>query len=215
MRIDIISDAVCPWCLIGKRNLEAALNQCPDLTVEIRWHPFQLNPDMPRAGMDRKMYIENKFGGPANARKIYERVSAAGKAAGVDFNFDAIPRTPNTVNAHRLIHWAEGAGLQDKMVEILFRKYFQDGLDIGAHAVLLDAAVEAGMDAEDIATRLAGDDDEDYVRNADVSARQLGVSGVPFFIFDRRYAISGAQPPATFIEVFERLARSEAEHPEP
>lgn len=202
MQIDIISDVVCPWCLVGKRHLEAALAQRPDLDVTIRWKPFQLNPDMPKEGMDRKTAIARKFGSAENAGKIYQRVSEAGKKAGVDFNFDAIPKTPNTVDAHRLIHWAGEAGVQDAVVEILFRKFFIDALDVGERDVLADAAAEAGMARDDVLARLNSDLDLEQMRADEQHARALGVSGVPFFVFQNKYALSGAQPPEVFLEVF-------------
>lgn len=202
MQIDIISDVVCPWCLVGKRHLEAALAQRPDLDVTIRWKPFQLNPDMPKEGMDRKTAIARKFGSAENAGKIYQRVSEAGKKAGVDFNFDAIPKTPNTVDAHRLIHWAGEAGVQDAVVEILFRKFFIDALDVGERDVLADAAAEAGMARDDVLARLNSDLDLEQMRADEQHARALGVSGVPFFVFENKYALSGAQPPEVFLEVF-------------
>lgn len=206
MNIEIISDTVCPWCLVGKRKLEAALKQRPDLDVTIEWKPFQLNPDMPPEGKDRKTAIAEKFGSLENAQQIYQRVSMAGKDVGVDFNFDAIPRTPNTQNSHRLIHWAAQFDAQNAVVEILFRKFFIDGLDIGDREVLLDAAEEAGLERELIASRLDTDLDLQRVLAEDVQARQSGVSGVPFFIFDRKYAMSGAQPPEAFLQVFDKLA---------
>jgi predicted DsbA family dithiol-disulfide isomerase len=157
-------------------------------------------------GKDRKTAIAEKFGSLENAKKIYERVSAAGQEVGVDFNFDAIPRTPNTQNSHRLIHWAGQLGKQNEVVEILFRSFFIDGKDIGAKHVLLDAAEEAGLDRKLIDDRLDTDLDLQLVLSEDVQARQLGVSGVPFFIFDRKYAFSGAQPPEAFLQVFDKIA---------
>ena len=205
IEITVISDAVCPWCLIGKRNLEAALAERPELEVAIEWRPFQLNPDIPREGMDRKTAIAAKFGSLENARQIYQRVSEAGKKAGVKFNFDAIPKTPNTLDAHRLIHWAGQAGVQDTMVEVLFRKFFNDGQDIGDDAVLIDAATEAGLDGRKIAAKLASEDDLELIRQQDFQARSLGVSGVPFFVFNQKYGASGAQPPEVFLQIFEQL----------
>lgn len=206
MNIEIISDTVCPWCLVGKRKLEAALKQRPELDVTISWKPFQLNPDMPPEGKDRKTAIAEKFGSLENARQIYDRVGNAGKEVGVDFNFEAIPRTPNTQNSHRLIHWAGQFGVQNEMVEILFRRFFMDGEDIGDKQILLDAAEEAGLERELIASRLDSDLDLHQVLAEDVQARQLGVSSVPFFIFERKYAISGAQPPEAFLQIFDTIA---------
>ena len=210
IEITIISDAVCPWCLIGKRNLEAALAERPDLEVAVEWRPFQLHPDMPREGMDRKTAIAAKFGSLENARQIYQRVSEAGKKAGVEFNFEAIPKTPNTLDAHRLIHWAGQAGVQDTMVEVLFRKFFNDGQDIGDREVLIDAASEAGLDSQEIADKLASEQDLEQVRQQDFQARSMGINGVPFFVFNHKYGASGAQPPEVFLQIFEQLEAEEA-----
>lgn len=206
MQIDIVSDAVCPWCLVGKRHLETALAQRPDLQAKIRWRPFQLHPDMPAEGKDRKEAIAAKFGSLENAKQIYDRVSQAGERAGVQFNFDAIERTPNTLNAHRLIHWAGQAGYQDEVVEILFRQFFIDGKDIGLDEVLIACAKEAGMDADDVAARLSTEEDRGDVLEAEQKARQMGVEGVPMFIIGNKYMLSGAQPPDMFLQVFDKLA---------
>ena len=210
IEVTIISDAVCPWCLIGKRNFEAARAQRPDLDIAIEWRPFQLNPDMPREGMDRKTAIARKFGSLENARQIYERVSQAGQGAGVEFNFEAIPKTPNTLDAHRLIHWAGQVGLQDVMVEVLFRLFFQDGQDIGDSAILIKAAAEAGLESQRIAQKLASEEDLELVRQQDFQARSQGVNGVPFFVFNKHYGLSGAQPPEVFLQVFEQLQQETA-----
>jgi predicted DsbA family dithiol-disulfide isomerase len=210
IEVTIISDAVCPWCLIGKRHFEAALAQRPELDVKVEWRPFQLNPDIPVEGMDRKTAIAAKFGSLENARQIYERVSQAGEQAGVKFDFEAIPKTPNTLNAHRLIHWAAQAGVQDQMVEALFRRFFQDGEDIGDSAVLIEAATEAGLDAESVGRKLASDDDLELVRQQDFQARSRGINGVPFFVFNNKYGLSGAQPPETFLQVLEQLEQETA-----
>ena len=208
--VDVISDTVCPWCLIGKRKLEAALTQRSDLDVSINWHPFQLHPDMPKEGMDRKTAIAAKFGSLENAQQLYQRVAAAGLEVDVAFKFDAIPRTPNTLDSHRLIYWAGQVGVQDAMVEILFNYFFLQGKDIGDHAVLLEAAVEAGMDVDVIKEKLASEEDLSVIRANEQQARQLGVEGVPFFVFNRKYALSGAQPPEAFLQVFDTLVEEEA-----
>ena len=205
IKIDIISDTVCPWCLIGKRKLETALSQRPDLDATLHWRPFQLHPDMPAEGMDRKTAIAAKFGSLENARQLYQKVSAAGKEVGITFNFEAIPRTPNTIDSHRLIHWADQQGAQDAMVEVLFRKFFIDAQDIGARDVLIAAAAEVGLDEQVIATKLAGDADRAQILDEEAQARQLGVSGVPFFIIGGQYGLSGAQPPEAFLQAFEQL----------
>jgi predicted DsbA family dithiol-disulfide isomerase len=210
MKIDIVSDTVCPWCLIGKRKMEAALEQRPDLNVEVAWHPFQLHPDMPKEGADRKEFVAKKFGSEERARELYQNVADAGSAVGVDFNFKKIARSPNTLNSHRLILWANGAGLQNEIVEVLFRKFFMDGQDLGDNHTLIDAAKEVGMDAELVKSLLESDRDLELIEGEDVKAREMGISGVPFFIIDNKYALSGAQDPAAFLEVFDKLAEEAA-----
>lgn len=209
--VDIVSDAVCPWCFIGKRRFEQALAEAPkDIEVLVAWRPYQLNPEMPPEGMDRKTYLSTKFGGDARADEIYQRVREAGQSVGIDFNFKGIPRTPNTINAHRLIGIAGRAGKQDAVVEGLFRAYFLDGRDIGDRDVLAAVATAAGLDEKTVRDYLAGRDDVDRVENEDATARRMGIQGVPCFILNRKYAISGAQEPAVFLEALERLKREAA-----
>ncbi|HYM32711.1 MAG TPA: DsbA family oxidoreductase [Candidatus Cybelea sp.] len=210
MRIDIVSDTICPWCFIGKRRLERALELRPDISFEIGWRPFQLNPDMPEEGMDRDEYVARKFGSSDRAHKIYDAIRGAGAEEGIAFDFRRIGRTPNTVASHRLIRWAGSAGVQHKVVELIFDRYFVRGDDIGNPAVLTDIAREAGMDADLVAELLARDADVDQVRAEDQVARDLGIAGVPCFIVDRKYAISGAQDPAVFLQVFDLALRGDA-----
>ena len=204
--IDVVSDVVCPWCYIGKRRLEAALARLreaePDLPVAVRWHPFQLNPDLPREGVDRRGYLEAKFGGPARAQEIYARVSAAGATAGIPFAFDAIERQPNTLDAHRLIAWAQSRreGDPDALVERLFRAYFVEGQFLGDRETLVACAADAGYDADDARSFLASDELADAIAGADERARALGVSGVPFFVFGSKTALSGAHEPETLLD---------------
>ena len=214
MKIEIISDTVCPWCFIGKRRLEGALAERPEVKPEILWRPFQLNPDMPNKGADRKSYLESKFGGPEGAERIYTNVREAGASAGIAFDFEAIERTPNTIDSHRLIHWAGETGRQSEVVERLFAAYFLNGRDIGDSGVLRDVAGEAGLAADDIEAKLAGDEDRYTVLKDYIQAVQIGVTGVPFFIFNRKYAISGAQEPSMFHQVFDEIA-NEAESASP
>ena len=214
MKIEIISDTVCPWCFIGKRRLEGALAERPEVKPEILWRPFQLNPDMPNKGADRKSYLESKFGGPEGAERIYVNVREAGASAGIAFDFEAIERTPNTIDSHRLIHWASETGRQGEVVERLFAAYFLNGRDIGDSGVLRDVAGEAGLAADDIEAKLAGDEDRYTVLKDYIQAVQIGVTGVPFFIFNRKYAISGAQEPSMFHQVFDEIA-NEAESASP
>ncbi|MEX1034338.1 MAG: DsbA family oxidoreductase [Sneathiella sp.] len=213
MKIDIVSDTVCPWCFIGKRKLEEALAARPDLDVEITWHPFQLHPDMPAGGTDRKEFIAQKFGSHERAKELYENVKSAGKAVDIPFEFEKIERSPNTLDSHRLLRWAHSAGCQDAMVEILFRRFFLEGEDIGDQAVLLAAAEEAGMDTELVAELFEKDADRDIVSQEDMRARQMGISGVPFFILNDKYALSGAQDPSAFLAAFDKI-EAEADQPE-
>ena len=206
MRIDIISDTVCPWCFIGKRRLERALARRPGLEVTVAWHPFQLNPDMPEGGRERGEYLRSKFGGAAAAARIYAEIGAAGADLDIDFDFDAIAITPNTVDSHRLIRWAGAEDKQDAVVEALFRGYFIDGADIGDRRVLAAAAAGCGMDGAAIEARLAGDGDRAAIVAAAAQALAQGVSGVPCFIVESRYVVSGAQDPDRFVALFDALA---------
>ncbi len=193
--IDVVSDVVCPWCFIGKRHLEAALAGLPEAAgAKVRWHPFELNPDLPAEGVDRKGYLEAKFGGPARAAEIYARVREAGLRAGLDFDFDAIVRQPNTRDAHRLIAWAQSRGDAGPLVERLFRAYFQEGRYVGDRDTLAALAAEAGFDAEAARVWLESGLGADEIADAEARVRALGISGVPFFIFDGRVGLSGAQP---------------------
>ncbi len=212
MKIDIVSDAVCPWCYIGKRRLEQALTLAPQPGLEMGWRPFQLNPDMPAEGMDRKDYLRAKFGDSAG--RNYDRITAVGREVGIPFAFDRIQRTPNTILAHRLIRYATRENAQDAMVETLFRGYFTEGRDIGQPDTLVELAAAAGLEAKAVEAYLAGTEDDDTIRAEDAFARQIGISGVPCFIIDRQYAISGAQPAEAFVEVFE-LAQKGGEGDQP
>ena len=211
--VDVVSDVVCPWCYIGKRRLEAAIAQLrasdPDLPFEIRWHPFQLNPDLPPEGVDRNAYLEAKFGGPERAKQVYERVVAAGRSVEIPFAFDAITRQPNTLEAHRLVAWAQSRreGDADALVEGLFRANFIEGRYVGDHEELVKIAAAAGYDPTDAREFLASDALKDIVAQSDLRAREMGIGGVPFFIFDGKTAVSGAQEPATIVEAI-RQARA-------
>ncbi len=206
IKLDILSDPICPWCYIGKTNLDRALEQRPDHPFSIEWHPFQLNPDMPKEGMDRRTYLETKFGGRDNAVKTYTQIEETANAAGLTLDFGAIKRTPNTLDAHRLIHWAMLEGRQTAAVSRLFKAYFQDGLDIGEPAVLLDIAEGIGMDREMTERLLASDADAADIAARDAHARQRGVSGVPCFIVANQHVAPGAQPTELWLKVIDELA---------
>jgi predicted DsbA family dithiol-disulfide isomerase len=214
LSIDIVSDVVCPWCFIGKRKLEAALalyrERNPEAAApKVTWHPFQLNPDMPQAGMDRGEYVARKFG--ARGRDVYGRVSAAGREAGIAFAFDKVVKQPNTLAAHGLIALAEDAGKQDEVVEALFRAYFIDGKDLTSEDTLAGIAAEAGLDADEVRTALASEDARAHVSAEEGQARAIGVEGVPFFTFNRRLAVSGAQGPEVLLEAMLEAEKQPAE----
>lgn len=200
--VDVVSDVVCPWCYIGKRRLEAALARSERPRPEVRWHPFQLNPDIPAGGVDRRSYLEAKFGGPQRAREIYARVEEAGREVGIPFAFERIQRQPNTLDAHRLIAWAQStdAGRADGLVERLFRAYFTEGINIGEAEELARLAGEAGYDAAAALVHLQSDEGRAEIAVADERSKEMGIGGVPFFIFNRRLAVSGAQPPETLAD---------------
>ena len=218
LTIDIVSDVVCPWCYIGKRKLEAAL-ALPEAAflpkVHMRWHPFQLNPDLPEAGVSRKQYLEDKFGGPARAAEIYARVGAAGKAVGLDLNFDGIKQQANTLMAHALIAYAQNSPLNkptdtdanplgNAVKEQLLKAYFVEGRFIGSLDVLVEIAVAAGLDGEDVRRHLSDPAAREAVSQADAQARHMGISGVPFFIFNQKVAVSGAQDPKILLEAMQQ-----------
>ena len=204
VRIDVFSDTICPWCWIGKRRLERTLEARPDLDAEMVWHAFQLNPTMPAEGMGRKAYLEAKFGGAHNAREVYGRVIAEGAREALPFDFGAIPRTPNTLESHRLVRWSAGQPLgQTPMVEALFDAYFAKGRDVGDAEVLAKVAAQAGYDESGARELLAGDEGRADVTREDMRARNAGITGVPCFILDGKVAVPGAVEPDVFLRVFE------------
>jgi predicted DsbA family dithiol-disulfide isomerase len=208
--IDVVSDVVCPWCYLGKRNLEIALEQIGDLSIEVTWRPFQLDPTTPPEGVDRKTYFERKFGSLEAIAPAHARLVEMGRKVGIDYRFDDIRRTPNTLDAHRVIRWANEAGLGNAMVDRLFRAYFTEALDIGDRRILADLAAEVGLDRETVAARLAAGDDRQSVEQEIEEAQRMGVTGVPCIIVNHRYAVMGAQPPGTIVEAI-RQAREEAD----
>jgi predicted DsbA family dithiol-disulfide isomerase len=205
VQIEIISDVVCPWCYIGKRRLEAALSRA-GAQVEVTWRPFQLNPGLPEEGMEREAYVRRKFG--AAGPGLYARVAAVGAAVGIPFAFERIARQPNTLAAHQLIALAAPGAQQDAMVETLFRAYFLEGADLTSRSVLTALAARAGLDPAAAQACLEDEAARQAVVEADGAARDLGVEGVPFFIFGRRLAVSGAQEPEVLVQAIERAAEA-------
>jgi predicted DsbA family dithiol-disulfide isomerase len=215
IRLDIFSDPICPWCYIGKTLLDRALESRPNHPFSVEWHPFQLNPEMPADGMDRRTYLETKFGGKQQAIEVYGRIAEAAQNAGIEIDFAAIRRTPNTMNAHRLIHWAGLEGRQNALVAALFRAYFKDGRDIGDSDTLTELAQSVGMDAEATTRLLATDADRNDLIACDVDARKKGLTGVPAFLIAQQYLMSGAQPVETWQQVIDELLETVANEASP
>lgn len=211
IRLDIFSDPVCPWCLIGKAHLDRALEAHPEHPFVIAWHPFQLNPDMPAEGVEKRPYLAKRLGGEAKVDAIHDRLREIAKDAGVAMDPDKPEMLPNTMNAHRMIHWAGIEGKQAAMVSALFRAYWRDGRDIGDPEELCDIAEEIGMDPVAVARLLATDADLDDLRARDVDARKKGVTAVPTFLIAQQYVVSGAQPPEVWAQVIEELVAKAAE----
>ena len=214
IKLDIISDPICPWCYIGKSSLDRALESRPNHPLQIEWHPFQLNPDMPEHGMDRREYLETKFGGKDNAVAVYAQIAEAAEAAGLKINFEGIKRTPNTIDAHRLIHWAGLEGRQTAAVSRLFKAYFEEGLDIGDRTVLLDIAEGIGLDRAMIERLYESDADTDDIRARDTHARERGVTGVPTFVLANQHVVPGAQPPELWQQVIDEIIEKMKDSPE-
>ena len=192
-KIDIISDPICPWCYIGKTRLDRALELNPTHNFIIEWHPFQLNPTMPKDGMDRREYLEAKFGGQKEAIEVYSNIDKTAAETGLSLNFAGIKRTPNTIDAHRLIHWAGIEGRQNSIIDRLFKAYFQEGRDISEHSVLTRIASAAGMDQDVVRSLLKSDADKEDIKARDTDARKRGIQGVPAFVVANEYVIQGAQ----------------------
>lgn len=201
--VDIISDVMCPWCYIGKRRFEKALKLKPDIPVDVRWRPYQLDETIPREGVERQEYLSKKFGGVERAKQIYQAVSDAGEEESIAFKFDKIERSPNTVDAHRLIRWAVTPDLQEEMVERLFSLYFLEGGDLTDREVLLNAAKEIGMDLEIVGELIHSDADAQLVAEEVQLARDMGVNGVPCFIVANKYAVMGAEQPEVIARALE------------
>lgn len=214
IQIDVVSDVVCPWCYLGKARLEKAIEAVGnEVGVEVDWRPYQLNPDYPPEGVDHRRALAAKLGGQDNVDRAHAMLRDYGRAVGITFDFDAIKIGPNTLDAHRLIHWAKVDGLeaQDRVVAALFKANFEEGRNVGDPAVLLDIATDAGLERPVIASLLRSDADRDTVKAEIDAARQMGVSGVPFFIFDRQYGVSGAQTLEVLAEALRDIARMKAD----
>jgi len=206
MQIDVISDTVCPWCFIGKRRLQRAMEMRPSILFDVKWRPYQLDTTVPRGGMDRQAYMRAKFGDdPQKIVEMYKLIAAEGEKEGIAFDFAAIQRRPNTLDSHRLIRWAEGHGVQDDVVERLFIAYFENGEDIGDIRVLADIADICGMDGVETAQMLEDGTDLELVAREDQIAREMGVTGVPAMIFGGKLAVSGAREPQVLASVIDRV----------
>jgi predicted DsbA family dithiol-disulfide isomerase len=209
MQIDVVSDTVCPWCFIGKRRLSRALEMRPEIAFDVQWRPYQLDPNIPREGVDRATYMKAKFGDGPRVEAMGEALKAEGLREGIAFAFDKIDRRPNTIDSHRLIRWAANVGLQDAVVERLFAAYFLEGRDIGDAAVLEFLAADAGMDSLQVAELLAEDADRAAVEREAKLAGEMGITGVPTFIFASKYVISGAREPDVLVQVIDKALENE------
>jgi len=210
--VDVVSDVVCPWCYIGQKRLDKAVALLDGIEVGVRWRPFQLDPSIPTEGMDRKAYMLAKFGSEEKLREIHARIEAVGEAEGIEFDFGSIKRSPNTLDAHRVIRWAGAAGgdVQGRLVRGIFRLYFEKGVDVGDPSVLTGAAAEAGMDSSVTAALLSTDADRDAVSTEVATASRMGISGVPCFLLESRYAVMGAQETAALTEAMTEVAGAKA-----
>ncbi|PRY85191.1 DsbA family oxidoreductase [Donghicola tyrosinivorans] len=205
VKLNIFSDPICPWCYIGYTQLSRALEAKPDHPFELEWLPFQLNPEMPAGGMDRRAYLEAKFGGKDNAVKVYGQIAEKAEEIGLELNLSAISRTPNTLDAHRLIHWSGVECRQTPVATAMFQAYFQEGRDLSDHEVLADIADGAGLDAAVIMRLLASSADKDEIMKKDAMAREMGVQAVPTFVVAGQHAVPGAQPTELWAKVIDEL----------
>jgi predicted DsbA family dithiol-disulfide isomerase len=211
VRIDVVSDVVCPWCFIGKRRLEKALALKPDIPVEVHYRAYFLNDWIPREGISREDYLTTKFGSPERYKGIAQRVTAAAQEEGLTYAVEKMKRQPNTTDCHRLIRWADGIGKAAEMKQTLMDLYFTEGADLTNRAVLVQAAADVGLNADDIAEALASDKDVAEVEREANSAKEAGIQGVPMFIFGGKFAVSGAQPPEYLAEAIARVAQGRSD----
>jgi predicted DsbA family dithiol-disulfide isomerase len=205
VRVDVVSDVVCPWCFIGKKRLEQAIALNPDIPVEVHYHPYFLNDWIPPEGISREQYLTTKFGSPERYKDIAKRVSTAAAQDGLTYAIDKVSRQPNTTDCHRLIHWADGIGKAPDMKQRLMELYFSEGADLSDKAVLVKAAADIGLDPDEIAKKLDTDDDLAVVSQRVEQAKTAGIQGVPFFVFDNTYGISGAQAPDQLARVIRQV----------
>jgi predicted DsbA family dithiol-disulfide isomerase len=216
MQIDVISDTVCPWCFIGKRRLARAIDLRPNIDFDVKWRPYRLDVTVPAGGIDRQVYMNMKFGDDkARIVEMHKLIAAEGAKEGIVFDFAAITRRPDTLDSHRLIRWAEAAGVQDEVVERLFISYFENGEDIGDIRVLADIADICGMDGVETAQMLESDTDLALVEREDQIAREMGVTGVPAMIFGGKLAVSGAREAEMLVSVIDRVTEMNAGEPAP
>jgi predicted DsbA family dithiol-disulfide isomerase len=210
--VDVVSDVVCPWCFIGQKRLDKAIAAAGDVEVHVRWRPFQLDPTIPPQGKDRRDYMLGKFGSEERIREIHARIEPLGAAEGIDFAFDAIKVAPNTLDAHRLIRWAGAMSeeVQNRLVRRLFQINFEEGGNLGDHAVLIEAAREAGMDVAVVEALLPSDADVEAVQNEIATASRMGITGVPCFLLEGKYAVMGAQDAATLTDAIRQIAEAKA-----
>jgi predicted DsbA family dithiol-disulfide isomerase len=210
--VDVVSDVVCPWCFIGQKRLDKAIAAASDIDVNVRWRPFQLDPTIPPEGKDRREYMLAKFGSEERIREIHARIEPLGEAEGIRFAFGAIKVAPNTLDAHRVIRWAGAAGdaVQNRLVRRLFQLNFEEGANIGDHGVLVEAAREAGMDASVVETLLPTDADVEAVRTEIATASRMGITGVPCFLLEGKYAVMGAQDAETLADAIRQVAAAKA-----
>jgi predicted DsbA family dithiol-disulfide isomerase len=210
VRVDIISDIVCPWCFIGKKRLETALTMTPDIPVEVHFRPYFLNDWIPLEGMSREEYLTTKFGSPEKYKGIAQRVSMAAASEGLVYASDKISRQPNTRDAHRLIRWADASGKGPQMKQRLMDLYFTEGADLSSADVLVQAAADVGLDPAQVRGDLASDKDVAVIEQDVQMAKDAGIQGVPMFIFGGKFAVSGAQSPEYLAQAIARAAEAEA-----
>jgi predicted DsbA family dithiol-disulfide isomerase len=210
--VDVVSDVVCPWCYVGQKRLERAIAAVPEIDVEVRWRPYQLDPTIPAEGKDRRQYMIDKFGSEERIAQAHQRLEVLGAAEGINFDFDAIRIAPNTLDAHRVIRWAgaSDSAIQNDLVRHLFKLNFEQGQNIGDPTVLIDAARDAGMDDAVVMTLLPTDADREDVQSEIATASRMGITGVPCFLLESKYAVMGAQEVETLVDALRQVAAEKA-----